>query len=178
MSNKLKQLIPGNPGTSFVVALLYLVRQKYHIRIENEDQLLIFVRGIVKSRKVFFSGVINEIAHKYKLKSDIFSNSQFIIKQAQDEIDDKYVSLSVNKLDVTSVKELLSKYEYVVLSVDIFQFLSYHDYHFVCLSKESNSYKIFEPKSGQIQIMDVDRTTELILSVRTGLNDILLCFCM
>ena len=63
-----KQLIPGNPGTSFVVALMYGLNKKYDIKLSNDDQLKLFTDGIVSSRKVFFSGVLEEIANNKKKK--------------------------------------------------------------------------------------------------------------
>jgi len=60
--NNLVQLIPVNPGTGFVVCLFCALNHKYGLKIPNKDQLSIFTKGIVNSRQIFYSGILNLIA--------------------------------------------------------------------------------------------------------------------
>lgn len=172
----LKQLIPGNPGTSFVVSLMYALKEKYNIEITNDDQLPLFTKGIVSSRNVFFSGVLNVIAEKYGHKISAFSNSQFIINLAKPELDG--VTMALNDLKLADVDELLKTHKYVVISVDMFEFRKYHDYHFVCISKMGDSYQAYEPKDGVVKKIDRNEAQKLILSVPDGLKDIVIAFCI
>lgn len=178
MSSKLKQLIPGNPGTSFVVALLYTLNKKFSIPINNNDQLPIFTEGITKSRKVFFSGILNQIASKYQYKISFITNSKSLQKLAKEEIDKKLVKTVYNPLSENEIKKLIKKYEFVTLSVDLYFFKNYHDYHFVTISKGKNSYLIFEPKSGEIKNLKEKEFSELIASVDKGLKDVMAVFCI
>lgn len=114
MKSKFRQLIPGNPGTSFVVALLYTIEKKYNQYCSNEDQLFLFTKGIVNSRKVFFSGTINEIALYFKKNVIFFSNSKFILNLAKSEINSKIVSIAFSKLDKEALEQLLKAYKFVV----------------------------------------------------------------
>ena len=176
VNTQLKQLIPGNPGTSFVVALLYALKQKYKVEIKNNDQLTLFSKGIVNSRNVFFSGVINEIAAHFNKKITFLSNSAFILKLARPELNKVEIKAEQSILDKAVLDKLIETNGYVVFSVDIYQFKGYHDYHFVCISKESGVYKIFEPKSGDVFEKDKSEIVELISSITLGLKDILMCF--
>lgn len=177
MSN-FKQLIPGNPGTSFVVALLYIINNKYKTEIYNKDQLSIFTKGIVKSKKVFWSGILNTIASNFNLNISVYSNSNDIIESAKSEINKKCVSLELNPLDPSSIDELLSKFDYLALSVDLYAISRlYHDYHFVSIKKEDNEYEIFDPKSGTSKVIGKRELTKLAKSVPNYLDDILLAFC-
>jgi len=176
MSNQLTQLIPGNPGTSFVVALLYVMRQKYGENVSNDDQFTLFTRGIITSRKVFFSGVINEIATHFNKQIIFLSNSAFILKLAKSEINKKFISTAPSKLNKAEFDRLLSAYGYLVFSVDIFEFRKYHDYHFVCISRKHNHYEVFEPKSGLVIEKNEKEIEVLINSIVFGLKDILMAF--
>lgn len=170
------QLIPGNPGTSFVVALLYAAHQKYGHQSNNEDQLTLFAQGIIASRNVFFSGICNEIAQATNKKLTILSNSKRLLHLASPEVDPTHITLKHNALDITSVERLLDTYRYVVLSVDLFAFRKYHDYHFVCINRHSNLYEIFEPKQGAVTYKDQKDVEQLIRSASEGLGDISVCF--
>lgn len=176
MSSKLTQLIPGNPGTSFVVSLLYVLQQKYGANISNDDQLNFFARGITKSRKVFFSGTINEIASYFNKKITFLTNSAFVLNLARPEINKEDVDAVFSKLDKDALDNLLSIYEYIVFSVDIFEFKKYHDYHFVSIFRNQDQYKVFEPKSGLVFEMNKEEIEVLINSITAGLKDILMCF--
>jgi hypothetical protein len=176
MDNKLTQLIPGNPGTSFVVALLYAIQQKYGENVLNDDQLILFTRGIIKSRNVFFSGVINEIALRFNKQIVFLTNSVFVLKLAKPEINKKVVDVVFSKLDKKAFDKLLNIYGYVVFSVDMFEFRKYHDYHFICISRKHDYYEVFEPKSGLVFKKSEKEIEALINSVTIGLKDILMCF--
>lgn len=174
--NKLKQLIPGNPGTSFVVALLYAIQHKYNENVQNEDQLSLFAKGIVNSRNVFFSGIINEISLHFNKEIIFLSNSSFILKLAKPELNTSLTKTKFSKLDKSTIDNLIEDYGYIVFSVDIYQFKQYHDYHFVCMTKENGLYKVYEPKTGKEFEFDEVKIIELINSITTGLKDILMCF--
>lgn len=176
MTTSFKQLIPGNPGTSFVVALLYALKKKYQLDIENEEQLSLFTSGIVHSRKVFFSGVISEIANRYGKEITFLSNSDFILRLARPEVDKKMIRMEKNILTSQDIDALIIKYEYIVFSVDMYAFKGYHDYHFVCISKKEDIYEVFEPKSGKVYEKNADQIASLLSSVTIGLKDILMCF--
>jgi hypothetical protein len=175
MTAQLQQLIPGNPGTSFVTCLLFVLRQKYNKKVNNQDQLSLFTEGIVHSRKVFFSGVITQISILFKKKITFFSNSTYILRLAKSEINNSNPVL-FNSLDNIRIAELLDTYTYIVLSVDMFVFRKYHDYHFVSITKRNDFYEIFEPKSGKIIQMTTEELEQLTTSVTIGLKDILMCF--
>ena len=176
--NDLIQLIPGNPGTSFVVCLLYALNHKYDLRIPNKDQLSIFTKGIVNSRQVFHSGILNLIAQKYKHNISAFTNNQIIKKLAEEEINKKRVSFSLMKLNFENIKKLLDRFEYVTLSVDIYFFDPYyHDYHFCCLSKNGKNYSVFEPKRGVTKRLGSEGLKQLVFSVEKDLSDAILAFC-
>ena len=177
MTIKLKQLVPGNPGTSFVVCMLYAISKKYGIKVSNEDQLSIFVDGIVNSRKVFFSGILNTIASKFNLKVHAFINNTFLIRLAKGEVDKKIVKLELNQLDMNEIKRLLDEFEYITFSVDMFVFMGYHDLHFVCISKTRDGYEVFEPKFGRVEKMTERELEVLINSVQKGLGDVSFGFC-
>jgi hypothetical protein len=175
MTQELTQLIPGNPGTSFVTCLLFVLQQKYGEKIKNEDQLSLFANGIVYSRKVFFSGIINHLSLQFKRNITFLSNSMYILRLAKSETN-KNNQLLFNTLDKKSIETLLNRYTYIVFSVDMFVFRNYHDYHFVSITKKNNIYEIFEPKSGKVIKMNTNELEELIASVPLGLKDILMCF--
>lgn len=175
---KLKQLVSGNPGTSFVVALLYVLNKKFHVVVKNDDQLLIFKEGMVKSRKVFFSGVLKEIGLKYKRRVSFLTNSKFLLRLAEGEVDKKLVRMEYNQLSLDKVRELVEKYEFVVLSVDLYLFNNYHDYHFVTIFRENDGYRVFEPKNGEIKKLNADEFSRLVASVSEGLKDVMMVFCL
>ncbi|RJQ24428.1 hypothetical protein C4577_08010 [Candidatus Parcubacteria bacterium] len=176
MEINFKQLIPGNPGTSFIVALLYALQQKYKEKITNEDQLSIFSEGIVKSRNVFFSGIINEIAKNYNHKITILSNNTYLLNLADEEINKNQVDIKFSRLQWDESIKLIREYKYLIFSVDIYYFRKYHDYHYVCISKQYNNFQIFEPKSGNVEIINKYQAQKLIQSLTSGLKDVLICF--
>ncbi len=176
--NDLIQLIPGNPGTSFVVCLLYALNHKYSLKIPNKDQLSIFTKGIVNSRQVFHSGVLSLIAQKYKHNISAFTNNQIVKKLAEEEINKKRVSFFLMKLNFENIKRLLNKFQYVTLSVDIYFFYrDYHDYHFCCLGKNGRNYSVFEPKRGVTKKLNTEELEKMISSVEKDLSDAILAFC-
>jgi len=176
--NDLVQLIPGNPGTSFVVCLLYALNHKYDLKIPNKDQLSIFTKGIVNSRQVFHSGILNLIAQKYNHRISAFTNNQIVKKLAEEEIIKKWVSFSLMKLNFENIKKLLDKFQYVTLSIDIYFFYPYyHDYHFCCLSKKGKNYRVFEPKRGATRKLSPEELEKMISSVEKDLSDAFLAFC-
>ena len=176
--NEFTQLILGNPGTSFVVCLMQVLQQKYGYKFDNEDQIKIFMKGIVNSPKVFWSGVINHLALKYRKEIQVFVNQIWFKKFAEIEVDSEYVFISHNPLTLDAINIILDTYQYIVLTVDINFFLPYHDYHFVTISKNKSNYSVFEPKSGKTILMTGAKFTKLITSVTTGLNDISIAFGM
>jgi len=176
--NDLIQLIPGNPGTSFVICLLYALNHKYGLKIPNKDQLPIFTRGIVNSHQVFHSGILNLVAQKYKHNISAFTNNQMAKKLAEGEINKKRVSFSLMKLNSENIKKLLDKFQYVTLSVDIYFFYPYyHDYHFCCLGKNGKNYSVFEPKRGITKKLSTGELEQMISSVEKDLSDATLAFC-
>src|SRR5262245_54823716 len=60
-----RQLIVGNPGTSYITCLLFALHHKYSVPIKNSDQSTLFCNGMTRGRKTFFSGVLEEIARRY-----------------------------------------------------------------------------------------------------------------
>ncbi len=175
--NEFNQLILGNPGTSFVVCLMQVLNKKYGFKFENEDQIKIFMKGIVNSPKVFWSGVINHLALKYRKEIQVYVKSWFK-KFAETEVDSEYVFISQNPLTLGSVDILLDTYTYIIFTVDINFFLPYHDYHFVTISKNESNYSVFEPKSGKTILMPNVKFAKLITSVTTNLKDISIAFCL
>lgn len=173
-----KQLIPGNPGTSFVVALMYVLDKRYGVKLSNEGQLKLFTDGIVNSRKVFFSGVLEEIAKRFNKSIEATIGDQFVYQWAKEEITSGLIAVKHDYLNAVKVGMLLEKYGATVLSVDVSLFLPYHDYHFVTLEKIGNQYQIFEPKSGNIYDLPASNLEKLINSISEGLNDIPMAFCI
>jgi hypothetical protein len=178
MGVNLKQLIPGNPGTSFVVSLMYAARCKYGIKTNNKDQLSLFTKGIVNSRNVFFSGVLNRIASGFDHKIFAFTNRKLLINLARNELNKELVEIKLNRLGKDEVKKLISKYFLIVFSVDMNYFRPYHDYHFVCIGKKDNKYEVFEPISSKTVLLDENEFQKLIISVSQGLRDVTIAFCL
>lgn len=174
--NFLKQTIPGNPGSCFVVCLLYVLNKKYGHEIKKEHQSDFFVKGIVKSEKTFFSGILNEIAHHFDCKIVIFSNATNILNGAREEIDEKRIKLKHSLLNETIFDRYLERYSYIVFSVDMILYRNYHDYYYVCISKKGNEYEVFEPKSAIIELVSKKKVKELISSIPIRLKDSLICF--
>lgn len=174
--NNFKQLIPGNPGTSFVVCLLYVLHKKYGHIIKKEDQLSLFTTGITKSEQTFFSGVINEIAHYFSCNIVILSDTKHILNLARTEIDSRCIRLEHNALNEKSFDKYLEKYSYIVFSVDMILYRNYHDYYYVCISKKRSLYEVFEPKSAIIELVSKKKVKELISSIPIRLEDSLICF--
>jgi len=176
MSPAFKQLIIGNPGTSYVVGLLALLHEKYGYPIENQDQLEIFTTGVVHSHQVFFSGVLNTLAKKYQLRLQVLTDSEIIIDRARGELSSR-VTIAHNPLGWPEILTLLDQQGALVLSVDLFILAGYHDYHFVLLQKiDGETYRLFEPKAGESRSISRSELETLVTSVRTGLQDVLLAF--
>jgi len=178
MTTRLRQLIPGNPGTSFVVALLYILQQKYSVLIKNADQVSIYAEGISKSRKVFFSGVLNKIAAKYDKQLVFLTNSESLLKSARSELVSNHVITEYSTLDYSAIRKLLTTHGFVAISIDLFYFRNYHDYHFVAVSKQGNTYIVFEPKEGICHKLSRGEFMKLIRSVYAGLADVSMALCI
>ncbi len=172
----LTQLIPGNPGTSFVVALLFAAQQKYGRPTSNQEQLQLFTQGILASRAVFFSGVCGAIARVTGKTVTVTSNNKSLLRLAATEIDPACVTLKHSVLNMITIRQLLRTQRYLVLSVDLFAFSGYHDYHFVCLAEHGDGYEIFEPKQGVLFYADHPYVAQLVRSVPDCLNDTPICF--
>ena len=173
-----KQLIPGNPGTSFVVALMYVLSKKYDIKLSNEDQLKLFTDGIVNSRKNFFGGILVVIAEQFKKEIEIIIGDKFVYQRSIEETANNLITIQNDFIDVDKTERLLEKHKLITLSVDINLFLPYHDYHFVALEKVSDRYQVFEPKGGNVYDLPAIELEKLVSSIREGLNDTPMAFCI
>jgi hypothetical protein len=176
MSTAFKQLIIGNPGTSYVVALLALLHQKYGYDIQNQAQMEIFTAGVVNSRQVFFSGVLNALAAKYQIRVQVLTDSEVLLVRAVGELSSQ-IKIALNPLGLSEILSLLDRQGALVLAVDLFSLAGYHDYHFVLLQKSNaTTYRLFEPKSGESKNISRTELESLATSVRAGLKDVSLAF--
>lgn len=177
-AEEFRQLISGNPGTSFIVCLLYILKKKHQAKVANKEQLSVFVNGIVHCRRVFFSGILNTFAKKYKRKITAYTNEPLVIALADSELDKKNVDFRFNKLNLKNILKLLTKFEYIVLSVDLhFFYKEYHDFHFCCINKQKREFVVFEPKYSNFFILDATELEELLHTTEKDLSDCLCVFC-
>ncbi len=179
LMEKLTQLIPGNPGTSYVTCLMFALSKKYNIEIANDKQIEIFCNGISVSRKTFFAKTIDLISNEYDKHIYGFTDNMYLLNLAKDESDNLLVSYRTFSLNEVTLNELIERYGYVILSADIFYFNnSYHDYHFCCIGKHKGKYSLFEPKSGTEKEVSNQEIKRLIQSISKNLSDAVLAFCI
>lgn len=114
------QLIPGNPGTSFVVCLLYTLQGKYGLETSNEDQLKLFMDGIAVSPVIFHCGILSTIATRYNKSIYAYTNNEEVLSLSLREVDSKRVTYEQKNLGFNDIKRLLNEFTFVTLSADIF----------------------------------------------------------
>lgn len=168
--HELRQLVLGNPGTSYIVCLLHILEEQFGLKTNNDEQYEIFSAGLRSSRRTFFSGAASVIAKRYRRRIIIYTNSSAIVARAKKEVTNRWIQVAWQQLAPAGLLRLLEKHRALVVSVDFHRFSLYHDYHFVTLEREPPGLRLFEPKRG-CHVTLSKKTVPLLKSVTTGLHD-------
>jgi hypothetical protein len=176
----ISQLIPGNPGTSYIACLIFTLNTKYAANISNDEQLKIFCDGMNQSRKTFFAKTLNIISKEFKHDIKAYVSNNVLLRLAKEEAEDNTTTYEPLLISRENILKLIAQYQYITISTDIYYFNnhSYHDYHFCCFFMDDNVLRVFEPSSGSVRTITRKDLDEIIDSVTKELKDSTLVFCL
>ncbi len=177
MRSELQQTIPGNPGSSFIVALMFIIRNRFNLPVPNALQDEIFTKGIVRSPAVFFTGALHEFSRIFKVSLHVISDNKVLLQRGIASCTSNQISFAYSRLDERKIETLLDQYGFIVLSIDLsVVHMGYSDYHFVCLYKQNQTTYLFDPKYSKTMIIDDDSLEDMVFSIKRSLNDARICF--
>lgn len=172
----MRQLVSGNPGTSYIACLLFAIEKAHSITIAENDQLDIFCKSVQTNNSIFFTSALSLIANVYNTSISVYCSSlQFAKRAAKESLSTRVQYQNIALTDDVLLK--LLRAGPIVMSVDLHCFgYGYHDYHFCYVFGEHDGIYVFEPKSGTVFPATTHQVVSYFRSTKTGLADIALVF--